>query len=123
MLSNAIGFSSKGETVRLGCRRERDHVRVWVSDTGRGMDEETQKSAFDRFAAKPARSGHRGAGLGLSIVKSFVELHDGTVALDSQIGEGTTITLTLPKAGPEERTLTETIVVAPLAESPRLSVG
>ena len=123
LLSNAIGFSSKGETVRLGCRRERDRVRIWVSDTGRGMDEETQKSAFDRFAAKPARSGHRGAGLGLSIVKSFVELHDGTVGLESQIGEGTTITLTLPKAGPEERVLTETIIVAPLAESPRLSVG
>ncbi len=123
LLSNAIGFSSNGETVRLGCRRERDRVRIWVSDTGRGMDEETQKSAFDRFAAKPARSGHRGAGLGLSIVKSFVELHDGAVALDSKIGEGTTITLTLPKAGPEERDLADASVSVPLAESPRLSVG
>ncbi len=123
LLSNAIGFSSKGETVRLGCRREGDKVRVWVSDTGRGMDEETQKSAFDRFAAKPARSGHRGAGLGLSIVKSFVELHDGNINLDSKIDEGTTITLALPKAGPQQRILAEVTLSAPLAESPRLSVG
>lgn len=123
LLSNAIGFSSSGETVRLGCRREGDRVRVWVSDNGRGMDEETQKSAFDRFAAKPARSGHRGAGLGLSIVKSFVELHDGAIGLDSKIGEGTTITLSLPKSGPQTRVLVETSLSAPLAESPRLSVG
>ncbi len=123
LLSNAIGFSSNGETVRLGCRRERDRVRIWVSDTGRGMDEETQKSAFDRFAAKPARSGHRGAGLGLSIVKSFVELHDGDIMLDSKIDEGTTVTLTLPTTGPQQRLPAEAAVSAPLAESPRLSVG
>ncbi|NNF80836.1 MAG: ATP-binding protein, partial [Rhizobiales bacterium] len=61
--------------------------------------------------------------LGLSIVKSFVELHDGAIALDSQIDTGTTITLTLPKTGPQERVPADAAVSAPLAESPRLSVG
>ncbi|MEM7426760.1 MAG: ATP-binding protein [Pseudomonadota bacterium] len=100
LLSNAIGFSYEGDTVRLGCRRDGEHIRIWVSDTGRGMDPETQQSAFDRFSAKPARSGHRGAGLGLSIVKSFVELHDGAIELQSEIGEGTTVTMELPRVGP-----------------------
>ena len=122
LLSNAIGFSSEADTVRLGCRRDGEHIRIWVSDTGRGMDAETQQAAFDRFSARPARSGHRGAGLGLSIVKSFVELHDGKIDLQSEIGQGTTATIELPRVGPMQKEGDEPAETH-IAGSARLSAG
>lgn len=122
LLSNAIGFSSEGDTVRLGCRRDGEFIRVWVSDTGRGMDEEAQQNAFERFSARPSRSGHRGAGLGLSIVKSFVELHDGKVELQSEIDAGTTVTIQLPRVGPMKNGSVDG-AEPQFAESARLSAG
>lgn len=123
ILTNAIGFSSEGETVRLGCRRDGDNIRIWVSDNGRGMNDETKQTAFDRFAAKPARSGHRGAGLGLAIVKSFVELHDGSIKLESEEGAGTTVTFELPRVGPIDGNGQYKPLSGQFAESPRLIAG
>ena len=94
----------------------------WVSDTGRGMDEEAQQNAFERFSARPSRSGHRGAGLGLSIVKSFVELHDGKVELQSEIDTGTTVTIQLPRVGPMKNGSVDG-AEPQFAESARLSAG
>jgi signal transduction histidine kinase len=71
-----------------------------VSDTGRGIEPEFQKRAFDRFQARPIIGGHRGPGLGLSIVKSFVELHAGEVLLISRVNRGTTVVCRFPIAGP-----------------------
>jgi signal transduction histidine kinase len=63
----------------MGARRDGEFLVLWVSDTGRGIEPEFQKRAFDRFQSRPIIGGHRGPGLGLSIVKSFVELHEGEV--------------------------------------------
>ncbi|HUE45885.1 MAG TPA: histidine kinase dimerization/phospho-acceptor domain-containing protein, partial [Aestuariivirgaceae bacterium] len=65
LLSNAIGFSDSGAAVRMGARRDGDMLALWVSDTGRGIEPEFQKRAFDRFQARPIIGGHRGPGLGL----------------------------------------------------------
>lgn len=102
LLSNAIGFSPRGATIRMGGRRDGDDVLLWVADNGRGMDPEFQKKAFERFNSRPAAGGHRGPGLGLALVKSFVELHGGSVRLMSKLSEGTTVICRLPAAGPRE---------------------
>jgi signal transduction histidine kinase len=100
LLANAIGFSDAGAAVRVGARRDGDMLALWVSDTGRGIDPEFQKRAFDRFQARAIIGGHRGPGLGLSIVKSFVELHEGEVTLISRVNRGTTVVCRFPAEGP-----------------------
>ncbi|MFO1033465.1 MAG: PAS-domain containing protein [Hyphomicrobiales bacterium] len=100
LLSNAIGFSPPGAQITMGARRAKDVVQIWVADTGRGMDQEFQSKAFERFQAKPSPGSHRGAGLGLSLVKSFTELHGGKVSLVSKLDHGTTVVCTLPIDGP-----------------------
>jgi signal transduction histidine kinase len=96
LLSNAIGFSEPGGTIGIDCRREGEMTAISVEDKGRGIPEDYQESAFDRFETRPQGSQHRGAGLGLTIVKSLVELHGGSVTLKSIPGVGTTVTVRLP---------------------------
>ncbi len=107
LLVNAIGFSSQGQTVRMGARRDEEEILLWVSDTGRGIEPEFQSRAFDRFQSRPMPGGHRGPGLGLAIVKSFVELHGGQVSLLSRVNKGTTIICRFPIGGPAQAKRTE----------------
>jgi len=100
LLENAIGFSNAATSIRMGARREGDNVILWVSDTGRGIDPEFQAQAFERFQARTVTGGHRGPGLGLALVKSFIELHHGQVKLLSQLDRGTTVICRFPVAGP-----------------------
>ena len=102
LLSNAIGFSPHGGAVRVGARRVGANLQFWVSDSGRGIDPDFQKRAFDRFQSRPVPGGHRGPGLGLAIVKSFVELHEGHVSLLSKPNQGTTVLCTFPIDGPRQ---------------------
>ncbi len=99
LLSNAIGFSDHGGVIGMGARRAQAGVELWVADQGMGMDAETLKNAFKRFASRPSPGGHRGPGLGLPLVKSLVELHGGTVEIMSRAGEGTTVVCRFPSAG------------------------
>ena len=71
-------------------------LALTVEDQGCGIPEEYQPVVFDRFESRSHGSRHRGAGLGLSIVKSLVELHGGTVALASAPGRGTWVRVLLP---------------------------
>ena len=96
LLSNAIGFSAPGQTVTLAALRRGDDIVFKVSDQGRGIPPEVIAHVFDRFHSDTIGSRHRGVGLGLSIVKSFVELHGGRVLIDSAPGEGTTVTCIFP---------------------------
>ncbi|MBH0238844.1 ATP-binding protein [Methylobrevis albus] len=98
ILSNAIAFSNDGGRVSLNCRREGDEVVFVVRDDGRGIPQDYLDAVFDRFESRTAGARRRGAGLGLSIVKSFVELHGGRVIVDSVEGRGTTVTCRLPAA-------------------------
>lgn len=98
LLSNAVAYTPDGGTVVLSCGREGDAVVFSVRDHGRGIPEEYIQSVFERFESRSTGSRRRGAGLGLSIVKSFVELHGGTVSIASQEGQGTTVTCRLPAA-------------------------
>ncbi|WP_020186697.1 PAS-domain containing protein [Methylopila sp. 73B] len=96
LLANAIGFSQPGLPIRLSARREEDAVVFQVSDRGSGIPPEMLEKVFDRFESRTAGARHRGVGLGLSIVRSFVELHGGRVAIDSGLGRGTTVTCRFP---------------------------
>jgi signal transduction histidine kinase len=70
-----------------------------VEDQGVGIPKEEQRRVFERFESRTQGSKHRGAGLGLSIVKSLVELHGGVMALESELGRGTRVTVRFPENG------------------------
>jgi signal transduction histidine kinase len=78
-------------------------VRFSVTDRGSGIPAEIMDRVFDRFETHTSGSRHRGTGLGLSIVRSFVELHGGTVKLDSAVGRGTTVVCAFPVEQVTER--------------------
>ncbi|MDP1908955.1 MAG: HAMP domain-containing sensor histidine kinase, partial [Hyphomicrobium sp.] len=99
LLSNAVGFSRPGDTIGITCRREAGMMVFAIEDQGVGIPKDQQWKVFDRFESRSQGSSHRGAGLGLSIVKSLVELHGGTVTLDSEPGRGTRVTVRLPEGG------------------------
>src|SRR6185436_10802167 len=96
---NAIKFTPRGGKVQVLLQRVDSHVELSVADTGCGVKPEFMPHLFERFrqGQNTTTRTHSGLGLGLSIVKSLVELHGGTVAAMSQ-GEnmGTTITVCLP---------------------------
>jgi len=96
LLANAVGFSPPGATIAMSAERRPDAVVFTVTDNGPGIPPEVQDRVFDWFESHSQGSRHRGAGLGLSIVRSFVELHGGTVTLDSVVGKGTTVECTFP---------------------------
>lgn len=96
LLANAANFAPALTTVRLTCREVEGGVEFAVHDDGPGMPPEVLKNAFGRFEARHSAGRRHGAGLGLSIVKSFVELHGGSVRIESGDGEGTTVICFFP---------------------------
>jgi signal transduction histidine kinase len=98
LLSNAVGFSPSGETVTLTAARTSEQVTFTVADHGPGISSDIKNKLFDWFESRTQGTPHRGAGLGLSIVRSFVELHHGAVQVDSVPGQGTTVTCSFPVA-------------------------
>ncbi|MBB4005271.1 PAS domain-containing sensor histidine kinase [Aurantimonas endophytica] len=96
LLSNAANFAPAGSAVALRARRRDDTIRFEVTDRGPGIARDNLDKIFERFEANPNGGRQSGAGLGLSIVKSFVELHRGTIEIVSAPGEGTTVICTLP---------------------------
>ena len=99
LLSNAIGFSSAGQTITVNATRTGGDIRITVADQGRGIPAEVVEKVFERFESHSLGSSHRGVGLGLSIVRSIVELHGGHVELDSAPGRGTRVTAVFPAQG------------------------
>ncbi|HEY5166321.1 MAG TPA: PAS-domain containing protein [Pseudolabrys sp.] len=98
LLSNAVGFSPAGETVTLAAERRADAVVFTVTDRGPGIPPDAKDKVFDWFETDSMGSQHRGTGLGLSLVRSFVELHGGSVTIESAVGRGTTVTCEFPVA-------------------------
>ncbi len=104
LLSNAVGFSPAGETITLSAERRPDAVVFTVTDHGPGIPPEDKDKVFKWFETDPRGSEHRGPGLGLTLVRSFVELHGGTVTIDSVLGQGTTVTCVFPTAQEAKKT-------------------
>jgi signal transduction histidine kinase len=96
LLANAVSFSPGGSTITLLAERRADAVVFAVTDRGPGIPPEVLEKVFDWFETHSLGSHHRGTGIGLSLVRSFVELHGGTVTITSVVGEGTTVTCAFP---------------------------
>jgi two-component system, OmpR family, sensor histidine kinase CiaH len=99
LLDNAVKYSQSASTVKVEMKEEKSSARIMVSDSGIGMSAEEMKHVFDRFyQTDQARSknGTGGFGLGLSIAKQIVTLHDGTIQARSEPGKGSVFTITLP---------------------------
>lgn len=96
VLRNAIAYTEFGE-VRLSAQGDEKQAVLQISDTGAGLSAEDQSRVFDRFYRIGGRRGEAALGLGLPLTRQFVEAHGGTVNLRSDLGHGTTVTLTLPR--------------------------
>ncbi len=105
LLGNAIKFSNPGDTVTVRMTEQGSHIRTEVEDTGIGIPPEKLPRIFDRFYQVDGTTTRRfgGTGLGLAIVKQIVESHGGQVGAKSELGEGSTLYFTLPKAKPEPK--------------------
>ncbi len=88
LLANAVDHSPADSLVTMRCIRDEDQICFIVEDQGEGIAVELQKQIFENFESYPSARGQRGAGLGLSLVKSLVELHGGTVSVTSKPGKG-----------------------------------
>ena len=103
LLSNALKFTPKGGTVEVSLTirnvDDREFAELIISDTGVGIPEEKLPKIFDRFfqVGKASNQVQEGTGIGLSLVKDLVELHDGQIRVESEVGKGTTFTLLWPR--------------------------
>ena len=100
-LDNARKFTQSGGTVTLGVFREGEGVRFFVKDTGIGMDEETQKMAFERFHQAEAGRTSKGSGLGLSIAREIFKKMGVAIDVESEPGKGSTFSFLIPFDGNE----------------------
>jgi signal transduction histidine kinase len=98
LLSNAVKFTPDGGRVEVRARLDTGQVEIAVKDTGIGIAPEDQAAVFEEFkqVGRDARRKAEGTGLGLALTKRFVELHGGSIGLESAPGKGSTFTIKLP---------------------------
>ena len=101
LLTNAVKFTRPGGQVQLRATRAGDGVSVAITDTGVGIAPADQARVFEEFAqARAGAAGEQeGTGLGLTLSRKLVELHGGTIWVESELGKGSTFTFTLPRTG------------------------
>ncbi len=98
LITNATQASQPRQVVTVRAERDGQQARICVEDHGRGMTEDLRARAFDAFFTTRADEG--GTGLGLSMAHDIVSEHGGCIRIDSQVGQGTTVTVELPCASP-----------------------
>lgn len=96
LLSNALKYTPEGGAVQVRLSVEDDYIRTEVADTGIGIPAKEVADIFDRFFRSSNASNAAGSGIGLSLVKQYVEMHEGKVGVRSQEGEGSTFWFTIP---------------------------
>jgi len=96
LVTNAVKYTPNGGRITVGAKRIKDVVQIYVEDTGIGISEEEQEQVFTKFHTG-SHDMLKGAGLGLSLVRRFVEMHNGEVVLQSELGKGTRVTCSLPR--------------------------
>ncbi len=98
LIHNSIKFTPQAGSIKITLQSRGGRIEFRISDTGVGISEEDQSRIFERFykADKSRTGSNGGSGLGLSIVKKIIEMHKGTINVDSKIGAGTTFIVSLP---------------------------
>ena len=96
LLGNAIKFSPNGGTIKITLETNGKDAIVSITDEGAGMDENVKKRIFDKFYQGDQSRATEGNGLGLSLVKRILELENGKIEVDSELGKGTCFTVSLP---------------------------
>jgi signal transduction histidine kinase len=97
LLSNAIKFTPEGGRIHVEARSVNESIEVSVTDTGVGIAPEDQEAVFEEFRqVGTAEKKVEGTGLGLALSRKFIELHGGKIWVESQVGEGSTFTFTVP---------------------------
>ncbi len=96
LVENAIKYTSENGQIRVECSKSDDFCKINIKDNGIGISSEDLPNIFNRFYRADKARNTAGFGLGLSIVKSIVELHKGKILVDSELQKGTTFTVLLP---------------------------
>ncbi|MFZ5966999.1 MAG: PAS domain-containing sensor histidine kinase [Bacillota bacterium] len=98
LLSNAVKHTGAGGRIEVAMENQEDSIRISVKDTGVGIPEDKQEIIFERFrqADNLLNRSHEGSGIGLSMVKSLVEMHQGSIRVNSEVGKGSEFIIELP---------------------------
>ena len=102
LISNAIKYTPPGGRITLEAKRTEPWIVLGVADTGIGIPAADRERVFGKFERANIQARQAGAGLGLSLVKSFVELHGGHIEIESDPGKGSRVICTLPIKPPPE---------------------
>ncbi|MDF2616120.1 MAG: sensory transduction histidine kinase, partial [Sedimentibacter sp.] len=102
---NAVKFTNSGDDIFVLVKDEEESVKISVKDTGVGIPEDKLKIIFDRFGQveKTLTRNKEGTGIGLSLVKTLVEIHGGSITVNSKLGEGSEFIVKLPVKLVEEK--------------------
>lgn len=106
LLSNAVKFSKPGDTISVYLEDNIDYIKIFVKDTGVGIPKEKQKLVFERFRQLDSSLARKneGSGIGLSLVKNLVALHNGKISINSDYGKGAEFIVELPVNKLEDNT-------------------
>jgi signal transduction histidine kinase len=98
ILGNAVAYTDEGGHVWLKASGDDERAIITIVDDGPGIATDDQAQVFARFHRSGATHGDAALGLGLPLTRQFIEAHGGTVELESAMGKGTSVTLTIPRA-------------------------
>ncbi|WP_301752890.1 substrate-binding domain-containing protein, partial [uncultured Muribaculum sp.] len=101
LMSNAFKYTPDNGSIKFSCGLDGDNLRFSIEDTGQGIGADDINNIFDRFY-QVDKIHPNGSGIGLSLAKAFVELHGGSIAVESTLGVGSKFTVTLPVVHVEE---------------------
>lgn len=96
LISNASKYSDAGKTINISCELNNGKMTFGIKDEGIGIPKEDQKHLFDRFYRASNAGNVQGTGLGLNIVKRYVDLLDGEITFNSEYGKGSTFLISIP---------------------------
>ena len=96
ILDNSVKYSEIGGDIKISVKKSGKQLRFTFADTGKGMTEDESRHAFERFYQADLDHKTSGNGIGLAVAKKICELHEGDIKLESTLGEGTAVTVSLP---------------------------
>ena len=99
IISNALRYVAKNDSIFIQIKENLKTIEIIIKDSGPGIEKNKQRYIFDRFyrVDKSRSRQEGGSGLGLSIAKELIQAHEGTISLKSDLGKGTTFTISMPK--------------------------